>query len=80
LTIDDQGIGMPKVLLDKVFEPFVTTRDLIGSGMGLWIVKRIIEEHAGVVQINSSVDPRCHGTRVSIFLPFDSPFSYRMAS
>jgi len=46
LTITDNGIGFDKEVLDKVFEPYVTTK-LKGSGLGMAIVQNIIEQHDG---------------------------------
>jgi nitrogen fixation/metabolism regulation signal transduction histidine kinase len=50
LRISDQGPGIPKDLLEKIFEPYVTTKTK-GTGLGLAIVKKIIEEHNGKVWI-----------------------------
>jgi nitrogen fixation/metabolism regulation signal transduction histidine kinase len=48
LRIDDSGPGIPSDMLDKLFEPYATTKPK-GSGLGLAVVKRIVEEHAGNV-------------------------------
>ena len=47
ITISDNGIGLPEDRA-RLFEPYVTTRDE-GTGLGLPIVKKIIEEHGGLV-------------------------------
>lgn len=49
ITIADNGIGLPEDI-SKLFEPYVTTRDK-GTGLGLPIVKKIIEEHGGVLSL-----------------------------
>jgi len=49
LTISDNGIGLPEDRA-KLFEPYVTTRDK-GTGLGLPIVKKIIEEHGGTLEL-----------------------------
>jgi PAS domain S-box-containing protein len=65
LIVSDSGGGIPEEILDKVFAPFFTTKE-IGTGLGLSIVKRIVEEHQGSVSIDSAVGM---GTRVSVVLP-----------
>ena len=52
LEIKDSGSGIKKELLDKVFEPYFTTKSR-GTGLGLPIVKRIIEEHSSEIQVFS---------------------------
>jgi len=61
--LSDQGPGIPKHLLDKIFEPYVTTKTK-GTGLGLAIVKKIIEEHNGAVWIEQK-----KGTCIVIRLP-----------
>jgi nitrogen fixation/metabolism regulation signal transduction histidine kinase len=65
LTIEDNGCGFPEHLMQRVFEPYVTTKQK-GTGLGLSIVKKIIEDHGGSVAIENL---RPHGARVSIELP-----------
>ncbi len=65
----DNGIGIPRDQLDKIFEPYYTTKAK-GSGLGLMIVHRIIKEHQGRIAIESSLGK---GTRVDVFLPVQLP-------
>lgn len=65
LKIQDQGPGIPPQLLDKVFEPYVTTK-LKGTGLGLAIVKKIIEEHGGIVWIESLPTGTCVIVRLPV--------------
>ena len=65
VTITDNGGGFPEQLMQRAFEPYVTTKPR-GTGLGLVIVKKIIEEHGGTVQIGN-VAP--HGARVTFTLP-----------
>ncbi|MGC8697943.1 MAG: ATP-binding protein, partial [Halothiobacillus sp.] len=48
LNVTDNGPGFPETMIDRLFEPYATTRPK-GSGLGLAIVKKIVEEHGGVV-------------------------------
>ncbi len=52
LCVQDRGPGVPLELLDKIFEPYVTTKPK-GTGLGLAIVKKIIDEHGGIVWIEN---------------------------
>jgi len=68
VTITDQGIGIDKEHLGHIFSPFYSskTKKGIGSGLGLVVAKKIIENHHGRISISSKKD---EGTRVDIFLP-----------
>ena len=65
LTVTDNGGGFPEHMMKRAFEPYVTTKPK-GTGLGLVIVKKIIEEHGGGVSI-FNVAPR--GACVTIDLP-----------
>lgn len=64
-SVTDNGSGFPEHLMKRAFEPYVTTKPK-GTGLGLVIVKKIVEEHGGSVVI-SNVEP--HGAQVMITLP-----------
>ena len=65
VTIADQGEGMDKTTLDRIFEPFFSTRKR-GTGLGLAIVKQIVEQHGGKIDVESEPEK---GTRFIIELP-----------
>lgn len=71
IEIRDQGTGIPPDVLERVLEPFFTTKGVgKGTGLGLWLAYSIIEEHFG--QINFESPPsglKESGTRVIITLP-----------
>jgi PAS domain S-box-containing protein len=69
LTIADNGCGIPKAYLARVFEPFFTTKAEKGTGLGLWVVKGIVEKHGGNVKIRSTDAAERSGTVISIFWP-----------
>jgi signal transduction histidine kinase len=67
LVIQDNGEGMDEERLAKVFEPYYTTKDKSkGTGLGLYITKKIIEDHHGFIRISSTVG---EGSVVTIRLP-----------
>ena len=65
LLISDNGPGFPVELLPRIFEPYVTTKAR-GTGLGLPIVKKIVEEHLGTIEITNSPEG---GARIDIRLP-----------
>ena len=67
IEIQDSGPGIPIEIMPKVFDPFFTTKDVgKGSGLGLFIVHEIIEEHDGCIAVDSHPGK---GTRFLIRLP-----------
>ena len=65
LTIADNGPGFPVELLPRIFEPYVTTKAR-GTGLGLPIVKKIVDEHQGSIEISNAPEG---GARIVIRLP-----------
>jgi signal transduction histidine kinase len=53
----------------RIFEPFYTTKDLNGTGLGLWISAGIMARHNGRITLRSSPHPSHHGTIFSLLLP-----------
>ncbi len=66
IEISDNGIGIPEDVQPKIFEPFFSTKGSQGTGLGLPIAKKTIEEHNGKLTIQSEEDV---GTTFKIFLP-----------
>ena len=69
VTIRDNGCGISKEDLNRVFNPFFTTKER-GTGLGLSIVKKIIEVHSGTISIKSQPG---EGTTVTVTLPKSGP-------
>jgi signal transduction histidine kinase len=70
ITIADTGHGMSPEVRSRLFEPFYTTKDLNGTGLGLWISAGIVRRHQGSLTFRSSEHPIHHGTIFSLFLPW----------
>jgi two-component system, NtrC family, sensor kinase len=71
VSFADYGAGIPKDNIGRVFEAFFTTKELRGSGIGLWLSNTIVQEHHGRIQVKSSACPSRSGTCVSVLLPCD---------
>ncbi len=69
IVVADTGSGMSVETQQRLFEAFYTTKDLNGTGLGLWISKEIVDRHRGQLTLRSSQDERLHGTVFSLFLP-----------
>ena len=71
LEVEDDGSGMSQDVLDRLFEPFFTTRATEGgTGLGLAVVKAIVSEHGGTVSASSTAE---QGTRITVDLPLNGP-------
>ena len=67
ITFTDSGCGIPAESLEKIFEPFYTTKAR-GTGLGLAITRQIIDQHHGEISIDSTIGV---GTRVTVTLPIE---------
>ncbi len=72
ITIADTGHGMSALVQTRLFEPFYTTKDLNGTGLGLWISSGIVARHNGRLTFRSSQHPIHHGTVFGLFLPHEA--------
>ncbi|HQQ18671.1 MAG TPA: ATP-binding protein [Exilispira sp.] len=67
LSVSDTGVGIPEDKVDKIFEPFYTTKEsYYGTGLGLSMVQLIVKEHKGFIEFESAPDV---GTTFYIFFP-----------
>jgi PAS domain S-box-containing protein len=68
-TVADTGEGISHRILEHLFEPFQTTKELTGTGLGLWVSKGIVDKHGGLIRVRSWRGDRRHGTVFSVWLP-----------
>ena len=71
--IGDDGIGISPENLQRIFEAFFTTKGNLGTGIGLWVTKQLVEARGGQIAVSSNTEPGKSGTRVTIFIPFAAP-------
>jgi len=71
LVVEDTGQGMTGDVLNQIFVPFFTTKDVdLGTGLGLPVVHGIVSSHGGSIRVESRP---CEGTRVEVRLPVREP-------
>jgi PAS domain S-box-containing protein len=71
IVIADTGPGIKRENLLKVFEPFFTTKGNLGTGIGLWVARELVERHGGRISLWSNTERGNSGTTVTIYLPFE---------
>jgi signal transduction histidine kinase len=69
VTVTDNGGGISAAALGRIFEPLFTTKVDIGTGLGLWVSKQIIEKHGGFIHVRSRASGPYRGTTFAIYLP-----------
>jgi PAS domain S-box-containing protein len=74
LRIRDNGVGMDEETVENIFELFYSSKGSMGTGLGLFITKRIIEQHAGTIEVISESGK---GSGFSIRLPRSLPLSVK---
>ncbi|MBV8457965.1 MAG: PAS domain S-box protein [Acetobacteraceae bacterium] len=69
ITLSDNGVGIKPEYLNRLFQPFFSTKREEGTGLGLWVSYGIVTQHGGSIRVRSRVEGPARGTVFSIFLP-----------
>ena len=69
LVVEDNGPGVTDENAERIFEPLFTTKKDIGTGLGLWVVKEIVERHGGVVEVKLQRGDGSRGAAFTVLLP-----------
>ena len=72
INLEDNGKGIPKKVIKRIFEPFFSHGKIKGTGLGMATVKKIIEEHGGTIEVTSAEGA---GTKVTFTMPDQGPQS-----
>jgi PAS domain S-box-containing protein len=77
ILISDDGTGIPSHVRDRIFSPFFTTKQSVGTGLGLWVTRGFIEKHGGHIHFRTRTDSPS-GTTFRVYLPAgDSTLRYQ---
>jgi signal transduction histidine kinase len=79
IVVGDNGHGISPENRPKLFQPFFTTKASVGTGLGLWVSKGIIEKHNGRVQLRTSTSPGRNGTVFQVDFPVEQQASSQSA-
>jgi len=69
LLVDDNGVGIAEPNLARIFDPFFSTKEEVGTGIGLWITRELVEKNGGRVLVEAHNLPPGISTRFRIELP-----------
>ena len=62
LAVSDTGSGIPDNVLNRIWEPFFTTKAAVGTGLGLWVTRDLVEKHHGSLRVRTQTTGPRHGT------------------
>ena len=80
ITVADNGAGISATSRQHMFEAFFTTKDVVGTGLGLWVSRQIIEKHGGAIRLRSNAESSRRGTVFSVVLPIETEAAHSQAA
>jgi len=69
LMVSDTGSGIPDQVLSRIWEPFFTTKASVGTGLGLWVTRDLVEKHHGTLHVRTRTGGPWHGTTFLLHFP-----------
>jgi signal transduction histidine kinase len=69
MEVEDFGHGIRLEDRERIFEPFFTTKSDVGTGLGLWVSRQIVEKHGGRLEFRTCLEEGAMGTCFSVVLP-----------
>jgi PAS domain S-box-containing protein len=72
LVVADSGKGIPEAVRQKIWQPFFTTKDDTGTGLGLWLVDEMVKKNNGWITMRTRTQGPMTGTTFRVFLPVAS--------
>jgi signal transduction histidine kinase len=79
LSVSDCGHGITPATAKQMFDPFFTTKGTVGTGLGLWVCKQLVDKNGGNIRVRSRTYGPKHGTTFSVTLPRDSSLNPAIA-
>jgi signal transduction histidine kinase len=71
ITLADNGRGIDPNARPHIFEPLYTTKGAVGTGLGLWVTKQLVEKHCGTIGVRSCISGVRAGTSFTVVLPVE---------
>jgi PAS domain S-box-containing protein len=72
IVVADSGLGISPSVMERIFEPFVSTKEATGIGLGLWVSNGIVRKHGGTIRVRSKAKAQPSGTVFVVFIPLAS--------
>ncbi len=69
VCVKDEGAGILLANVERIFDAFFTTKESVGTGLGLWVSRGIVEKYDGSLGVTTSIEPDSHGFCFTVWLP-----------